>query len=103
MKRAGFSAKVVETSDLAAVRVKYGVSDSLAPCHTALISNYVVEGHVPADDVRRLLREKPSAAGIAVPGMPLGSPGMETPDGRREPYQVMLFGSGLASVYATHS
>ena len=64
--------------------------DALASCHTGLIDGYLVEGHVPAPDVIRLLTERPAAVGVAVPGMPLGSPGMEVPDGRQQPYTVEL-------------
>lgn len=108
MTRAGFTAKVVETADLAPIRTRYGVPDRLAACHTALVgarvhpSGYVLEGHVPPDDVSRLLHEKPAAIGLAVPGMPLGSPGMETPGGTRQPYQVMLFGPTEMRVFASH-
>jgi hypothetical protein len=72
----------------------------LAACHTALVGGYVVEGHVPAADVRRLLRERPDIAGLTVPGMPIGSPGMEGP--RPEPYEVLAFGSRGVSVFAEH-
>jgi hypothetical protein len=102
MASAGFSPKVVDTTDLTAIRAKHHVPDSLAACHTALIGNYVIEGHVPPDDVRRLLREKPAAAGIAVAGMQMGSPGMEVAGGQRQAYEVMLFGSGNPTVFAAH-
>lgn len=99
LKAAGFAVKVVETHDLAAVRARLGVPPALAACHTAVVRGYVVEGHVPAATVRRLLAEAPPVRGIAVPGMPIGSPGMEGPNpepftvqsfderGRAEPYQ----------------
>ena len=71
----------------------HGVSETLASCHTALVGGYVVEGHVPADVVKRLLKERPKVAGLAVPGMPIGSPGMEAPDGRVQPYEILTFDS----------
>ena len=78
--------------------------DALASCHTGLIDGYLVEGHVPAQDVIRLLAERPEAIGLAVPGMPLGSPGMETPQGRRQPYDTLLvLRSGPPRVFARHN
>ena len=75
LQNAGFQAKVIATRDLDAVKTRLGVPEDLAACHTAEIAGYVVEGHVPAPAIRRLLTEKPSAQGHAVPGMPIGSPG----------------------------
>lgn len=91
LKAAGFVVTVKEASDLHVVRQRLGVPDDLAACHTAQVRGYVVEGHVPAIAVRRLLEERPTAVGLAVPGMPAGSPGMEgrTPGA----YDVMLFGA----------
>jgi len=89
LKAAGFAVRAVETHDLAAVRARLGVPPSLASCHTAVVQGYVVEGHVPAATVRRLLAEAPPARGIAVPGMPIGSPGMEGPN--PEPFTVQSF------------
>ncbi|NEX91248.1 DUF411 domain-containing protein [Caulobacter sp. 17J65-9] len=102
MKQAGFKATVIETSDLASVRKKLGVPEELASCHTAQIGRYAVEGHVPPEDVLRLLQEKPNATGLAVPGMPIGSPGMESPTGERERFQTLLFGGGQIGVFAQH-
>lgn len=103
MRMAGFVTEIVEQDDLAPVRERYGVPQELASCHTGVIGGYFVEGHIPAEDVRRLLDERPKARGLAVPGMPLGSPGMEVPDGRRDPYQVLLVArSGAVSAYATY-
>jgi len=98
---AGFAATLIDEADLSAVKARLGVPADLASCHTALVDGYVIEGHVPFDQVRRLLRERPEGvAGLAVPGMPAGSPGMEVPDGRREAYQVVAFGSnGRRRVY----
>jgi hypothetical protein len=90
LQKAGFDTKVVDTRDLDAVKQRLGVPDDLAACHTAEVSGYVVEGHVPAAALKRFLVEKPNAAGLAVPGMPIGSPGME--GGRPEKYDVVLFG-----------
>lgn len=81
-----------------------GLPDSLASCHTGLIDGYVVEGHVPARDVIRLLAERPAALGLAVPAMPLGSPGMETPQGHKDPYDTLLvLRSGATQVFARHN
>lgn len=93
LRGAGFVVKVEETSDLDAVRARLGVPTALASCHTAEVNGYLIEGHVPAVAVRRLLTERPAAKGLAVPGMPAGSPGMEG-SGEPEPYTVVLFGAG---------
>ena len=90
LRAAGFEVAVDERSDLAAIRQRLGVPDALAACHTAEIDGYVVEGHVPAEAVQRLLKERPAAIGLSVPGMPPGSPGMESPT--PEAYEVLLFG-----------
>ena len=90
LQKAGFPTKVLETKDLDAVKTRLGVPDDLAACHTAEVSGYVIEGHVPAAALKRFLSEKQNAAGLAVPGMPIGSPGME--GGTPEPYEVVLFG-----------
>lgn len=90
MRGAGFSVEVVETADLATVKERLGVPSGKGSCHTAEVGGYWVEGHVPAEDVLRLLTERPKARGLALPGMPLGSPGMETPDRRVQPYTVEL-------------
>jgi hypothetical protein len=90
LQKAGFVTKVLESRDLDAVKSRLGVPDDLAACHTAEVAGYVIEGHVPAAALRRLLAEKPSAAGLAVPGMPIGSPGME--GGTPQLYDVVLFG-----------
>jgi len=97
LRTAGFQATVVETRDLDAVKNRLGIPEDLAACHTAEIAGYVVEGHVPALAIRRLLAEKPSAQGLAVPGMPIGSPGME--GANPQPYAVVLFGPSGRSNY----
>ena len=87
---------------MAPIKRKYGVTQALESCHTAVVDGYVVEGHVPADLVHRLLDERPDVKGLAVPGMPIGSPGMETPGRQPERYQVLTFDrDGSVEVYAT--
>ena len=91
----------IDVDSLTAVKRKHGVPPALDACHTALVDGYVVEGHVPADLIDRLLRERPPVVGLAVPGMPAGSPGMET-SGRAERYQVLAFDrAGHTTVFAT--
>jgi len=92
LRDAGFRVDVRDVPDLNRVKTRLGVPADLAACHTAELSGYAIEGHVPAAALRRLLSEKPKAKGLAVPGMPVGSPGMEVPDGRMEEYDVILFG-----------
>lgn len=99
VRAAGFTATAVDTDDLAAIKTRLGVPAKLAACHTAQIGGYLVEGHVPASAVLRLLVEKPLALGIAVPGMPIGSPGMESPALKPERYDVVLFGQGLERAF----
>ena len=104
MTAAGFQARITEVTDTASVRTAQGVPASLASCHTAVIGGYFLEGHVPAEDVRKLLAERPEAVGLAVPGMPLGSPGMEMPDGQREPYETLLILKGGGTrVFTRHA
>jgi hypothetical protein len=100
MRAAGYTMKVVDVEDIAEVKRTWGVPTSAAACHTSVAGSYVIEGHVPADVVARFLRERPAVAGIAVPGMPLGSPGMEQPTGRVEPYAIVTFDrAGRTTVY----
>jgi hypothetical protein len=87
LRQAGLAVEVRDAGNLDALRSRLGVPRKLAGCHTATVAGYVVEGHVPADQVLRLLKDKPDVAGISVPGMPIGSPGMEGPGGR--PYPVL--------------
>jgi hypothetical protein len=99
LEQNGFKVEVVDMPDLSAVKTKYGVKPELQACHTAVVGNYTVEGHVPADLIVKMLNEKPAIAGIAVPGMPSGSPGME--GGAKEAYDVLAFDKdGKTSVYA---
>jgi hypothetical protein len=98
MTKAGFAVTAVDVSNIGALKTMHGIPDALATCHTAEVDGYLVEGHVPAAVVERLLRGRPKAKGIAVPGMPLGSPGMENPF--NETYEVILFGDNGQSVFA---
>ena len=97
----GYDVQEKNVSDLAPIKRRYHVPKHLEACHTALVQDYVVEGHVPADLIGRLLRERPSVVGLAVPGMPSGSPGMETPGTLPERYEVLTFDrSGRTAVFA---
>lgn len=98
---AGYQVTLVDRPDMPAVKRQYSVPEALSSCHTAIAAGYAIEGHVPMEDVARLLRERPSAIkGIAVAGMPRGAPGMEMPDGSRDRFQVMAFdAAGRTSVY----
>ena len=92
----------IDVKDPTEYRRKHGIPDALGGCHTAVIEGYAIEGHVPADDIKRLLAERPKARGLSVPGMPAGSPGMEG-GGRKQPYDVMLvLPDGRHSVYAQY-
>lgn len=91
LSEAGFEVAIEQRQDMAAIKARYGVPDDLTSCHTGAIDGYAIEGHVPADDIKRLLKERPKAAGIAVPGMPVNSPGMEVPGEANERYTVWLF------------
>ncbi len=97
---AGFETHINEISDLGPIKAKLSVPPELASCHTAEVGGYVVEGHVPAAVIRRLLTERPTASGLAVPGMPVGSPGMEVPGSADQTYNVVLFGPSGRRVYA---
>lgn len=99
MRAAGFEVVVHETGNTA-VRARLGIAPRYGSCHTALVQGYAIEGHVPAQDVQRLLQLRPKALGLAVPGMPIGSPGMDGPEygGRRDPYDVLLLRADAAPV-----
>lgn len=105
MVEAGFVLKeLIVLEDLAPIRARYGVPDRYASCHTGVIGNYALEGHVPPADVRRLLAEKPAAAGLSVPGMPMGSPGMEGDGSMKEAFETLLIlKDGSARVFARHA
>jgi len=95
-------AQNVSDAQLRAVAIQSGVTDDLSSCHTAKVGGYTVEGHVPAADIQRMLKEKPAIAGIAVPGMPMGSPGMEQ-GGVKEPFDTVAFTKdGKKTIYAKH-
>jgi hypothetical protein len=99
---AGFKPAVNDVQDLDAIKRRHGVPEALQSCHTALVGGYVVEGHVPAADIQRLLKERPKVKGIAVGGMPAGSPGMEVP-GRSDRYDVTAFlANGTTRRFASH-
>ena len=105
LEKNGFQTTVLDQGNNAA-RARLGLPQKFASCHTALVEGYVIEGHVPAADVHRLLKEKPQALGLAVPGMPIGSPGMDGPayGGRRDAYQVLLVQKdGSAKVFNSYS
>jgi hypothetical protein len=102
MEAAGFQVEVTDIDNVEPIKTANGVPLTLASCHTALVGGYVVEGHVPASDVRRLLSEKPSILGLTAPGMPAGSPGMDVRGS--PPYEVLAIDKdGKTTVYSTHS
>lgn len=94
VRAAGFKAEVIDSADMSRIKAKLGLPAKLASCHTAEVGSYVVEGHVPADAIKRLLSEKSLSRGLAVPGMPVGAPGMEVPGTEPEFYEVISFGPG---------
>ncbi|MEP6507400.1 MAG: DUF411 domain-containing protein [Gemmatimonadales bacterium] len=95
----GFKVETMDMPDLSLLKQKYGVKQELQACHTAIVGDYVVEGHVPADVIKKMLKEKPAIAGLAVPGMPMGSPGMDSPN--KERYNVLTFDrAGKTTIYA---
>ena len=103
MRAQGFVVNEIATRAMADVKREAGVPQALGSCHTARVGGYIVEGHVPAADVKRLLAERPDARGLTVPGMPAGSPGMEMPDGTVHPYSVeLVHRDGSTSEYARH-
>lgn len=102
VEKHGFTVKVVNVDDVKAVKTKAGIPDKLASCHTSLVGGYVVEGHVPAADIKKLLAQKPKAKGIAVAGMPMGAPGMEHGD-HRQPFETVLIkADGSTTTFARH-
>ena len=97
----GYRVDAKDTPDMTEVKRALGVPDALTACHTAVVNGYLIEGHVPASDIARLLKEKPKVAGLAVPGMPMGSPGMEGP--REQHYQVLSFDkAGKTKIFASY-
>ena len=103
VKANGFDPTATNVDDLDAVKAKYNVPRRAQSCHTAIVEGYVVEGHVPAAEIRRLLKERPAIAGLAVPAMPVGSPGMEVPGVKPQPYDVLALNKdGTTTVYASY-
>ncbi|GIK49861.1 MAG: metal-binding protein [Alphaproteobacteria bacterium] len=103
MGRSGrFRTELENVADMRALKQRLGVPEDLGSCHTAVVEGFVIEGHVPAEEIVRLIETRPEGVrGLAVPGMPLGSPGMETPDGAQEPYEIIAFASdGARFVFA---
>ena len=103
LRAAGFAVEVHDRTDMDAVKTRLGVPAAMQSCHTAQVGGYLVEGHVPATDVQRLLKERPKVSGLAVPGMPMSAPGMAQPGAPVTPYKVIAFGPGSATrVYASY-
>lgn len=100
MQANGFRTEVHDLNDMTPIRRRYSVPSALASCHTAVVAGYAIEGHVPAADIRRLLRERPKVVGLAVPGMVIGSPGME--QGPAQPYETLAFDAQGSRVFARH-
>ena len=98
----GFAVTLVDNPQINRLKAKLGVPSALASCHTADTEGYVIEGHVPADAVHRLLRDRPKLTGLAVPGMPIGSPGMEVEGTPPQTYSVVAFGAGAQSLFARY-
>lgn len=103
LRESGFEVDARDEDDMRPVKARAGVPAGKHSCHTAFVAGYLIEGHVPAEDIKRLLAQRPGAKGLAVPGMPLGSPGMEMPDGRTQPYAVeLVHRDGSTAVFARH-
>ncbi|MEJ2751548.1 MAG: DUF411 domain-containing protein [Chloroflexota bacterium] len=103
MKENGYTVKVEDVNDLNAVKRNQQIPPQLQSCHTAIVDGYIIEGHVPVAEIERLLDERPAIAGLAVPGMPIGSPGMEVDGAADQPYDVIAFDkSGQTQVFASY-
>ncbi|WP_428853040.1 DUF411 domain-containing protein [Imbroritus primus] len=103
LQKNGFTVRAHNVDDTSTMRQKLRMPEKFGSCHTAKVGNYVLEGHVPASEVKRLLAERPAALGLAVPAMPVGSPGMEVASGRVDPYDVLLVqADGKSSVYRSY-
>lgn len=103
MEENGYTVQVEDVQNLAPVKAQHGVPSSLQSCHTAIVNGYVIEGHVPIDALERLLAEQPDITGLAVPGMPVGSPGMEQPGQAAQPFDVIAFDDeGNSEVFASY-
>lgn len=103
LRESGFEVETRDLPSLTAVKDSLGVPMQLGSCHTAVVDGYVVEGHVPAGEIKRLLAERPDVRGLTVPGMPTGSPGMEVPGRAPDTYDVLVFGEAGAMPYATYT
>ncbi len=102
LEKNGFKVKAHDVSDITSYKIKHGIKPGLASCHTAIVDGYVIEGHVPAADIKRLLKTRPRVKGLSVPGMVVGSPGMES-ENRKDPYNVIqIHRNGSTSVYSRH-
>ena len=103
LEQHGFLTRVTNVENITQVKVTHNVPGRLQSCHTATVDGYVLEGHVPASDVQRLLKDRPAVRGLAVPGMPIGSPGMEVPNMKPTPYDVISFDRrGQVQVFSSH-
>lgn len=103
LEEGGLKVEAENTDAVARLKTRHAVPVHLQSCHTAIVDGYIVEGHVPREEVMRMLKERPDILGLSVPGMPVGSPGMEAADGRQEPYEVIYFDrSGRSGVFATY-
>ncbi|GAB4159747.1 MAG: hypothetical protein Fur0021_30950 [Candidatus Promineifilaceae bacterium] len=103
MEANDYMVQVEESTNLTAIKDQYQIPAALQSCHTAIVDGYVIEGHVPAAEVERLLTERPNIAGLAVPGMPIGSPGMEVEGAAAQPYDVLAFDkSGNVEIFASY-
>ncbi|WP_167632251.1 DUF411 domain-containing protein [Mariprofundus ferrooxydans] len=103
LRRAGFNVIENKRDDMNIIKVQYGVPEKMASCHTAIVDGYIIEGHVPAEDVTRLLRERPDVAGLSAPGMPMKSPGMQSVGQKPQGYDVLAFDKdGSASVFHSY-
>lgn len=99
----GFTVQVEDQADLTAIKSRYQVPSELQSCHTAIVDGYVIEGHVPPAEIQRLLSERPVIVGLAVPGMPIGSPGMEVVGAANQPYQVIAWDkAGQQQIFASY-
>ncbi len=103
MQANGYRVQVEDVTNPAPIKLQYGVPAQLQSCHTAIVDGYVIEGHVPIEDIERMLTERPAITGLAVPGMPIGSPGMEVEGAAPQPYDVLAFtADGTTEVYASY-
>ncbi len=103
MKKHGFEVTDIKTNDIETIKAKNNIPPSLASCHTAIINGYAIEGHIPADDIKRFLTQKPNMKGLAVGGMPIGSPGMESEKMIKQPFDVMAFNENEIKLFRRHT